>query len=69
MMELRTDINGLKESIIGIKEMLRNLKKGDKISDEGEILVNGEERKEERGSKVTKRTWRRKENGDHGPGE
>jgi len=48
MMELRNDINGLKEDIIDIKEMLRNLKKGDRLSDGGESSVNGEERRDER---------------------
>ena len=48
MMELRNDINRLKDTIIDIKEMLRNLKKGDRLSDGGESSVNGEERRDER---------------------
>jgi len=46
--EMRADINGLKERIMDIKEMLQNLKKGDKLSDGGESSVNGEERREDR---------------------
>jgi len=48
MVKMRADINGLKESILDIKEMLRDLKKGDILSDEGESSVNGEERREDR---------------------
>jgi len=48
--EMRANIIRLKESMLDlkeIKEMLRDIMKGDKMS-EGESSVNGDERKEER---------------------
>jgi len=48
---MKAKILGLKEGMLElkeIKEMLRDLKKGDKISKEGESSVNGDERREER---------------------
>ena len=48
--EIRAKILGLKEGMLElkeIKEMLQDLKKGDRRSKGGESLVNGEERREE----------------------
>ena len=63
MMELRNDINGLKDDIINIKEMLRNLKKGDRLSDRGESSVNGEERRDERVKQSSKSEYEEESEG------
>jgi len=45
--EIRAEILGLKKGMLELKEMLQDLKKGDRRSEGGESSENGDERGEE----------------------